>query len=45
VMNQETKDLVSKRWREYGLDRIATSLHPDNWSGQGPDAYNRLMRR
>ncbi len=44
VMNKETRDLVNNRWREYGLDRIAKSLHADNWSGQGPDAYNRVMR-
>ncbi len=35
VMNAETKALVNKRWRDYGLDRIAKSLHPDKWSGQG----------
>ncbi len=43
VMNAPTKDLVTKRWREYGLDRIAKSLQPDDWSGQGPRAYERLM--
>lgn len=43
VMNAETKTLVNKRWREYGLDRITKSLRPDDWSGQGPQAYNRLM--
>lgn len=44
TMNGETKALVTKRWRDYGLDRIAKSLHPDTWSGQGPHAYERLMR-
>jgi 4-hydroxy-3-polyprenylbenzoate decarboxylase len=43
VMDDETKALVTKRWRDYGLDRIAKSLQPDNWSGQGPRAYERLM--
>jgi 4-hydroxy-3-polyprenylbenzoate decarboxylase len=44
VMDAPTKELVSARWREYGLDRIAKSLRPDDWSGQGPQAYERLMR-
>jgi 4-hydroxy-3-polyprenylbenzoate decarboxylase len=45
VMNHETRALVSKRWRDYGLDRIAKSLRPDPWSGQGEAAYDRLMGR
>ncbi len=44
VMNKETKALVNERWRDYGLDRTAKSLHSDTWSGQGPGAYERLMR-
>ncbi len=44
-MDQKTKELVSKRWREYGLDKIAKSLVADDWSGQGPRAYNRLFHR
>jgi 4-hydroxy-3-polyprenylbenzoate decarboxylase len=44
IMDDRTRDLVTKRWREYGLDRIAKSLQPDDWSGQGPRAYTRLFR-
>ncbi len=43
-MNGKTRALVSERWREYGLDKIAKSLSADAWSGQGPAAYDRLMR-
>jgi len=43
-MNDATRALVSKRWREYGLDRIAKSLQPDDWSGQGPRAFARLFQ-
>src|SRR5579863_3158459 len=43
VMNGATRALVTKRWRDYGLDKIARSLQPDAWSGQGPGAYERLM--
>ena len=35
VMDEKTKALVTKRWHEYGLDRIAAALQPDAWSGQG----------
>jgi len=35
VMDERTRAIVSKRWREYGLYRIAASLQPDDWSGQG----------
>ncbi len=45
VMDTKTQQLVSKRWRDYGLDAISKSLVPDAWSGQGPSAYQRLMRR
>ncbi len=44
VMNAATRKLVSDRWTDYGLDRIAKSLAPNEWSGQGPSAYDRLMR-
>ncbi len=44
VMDASTRERVSKRWREYGLDRVAGALHPDRWSGQGPDALERLLR-
>ncbi len=44
TMDAATRERVTKRWQEYGLDRIAKSLQPDDWSGQGPGAYARLMR-
>ncbi len=44
VMDGATRALVSKRWRDYGLDRIAASLRPDTWSGQGQHAFDRLLR-
>jgi len=44
IMDAATRERVSKRWREYGLDRIAAALQPDDWSGQGPAAYNRLFK-
>ncbi|HYL28232.1 MAG TPA: hypothetical protein VEW74_10400, partial [Candidatus Nitrosotalea sp.] len=44
VMNGATRRLVSQRWSAYGLDRIAEALQPDEWSGQGPSAYERLIR-
>ncbi len=36
IMDPQTRELVEKRWREYGLDSIAEMLQPDSWSGQGP---------
>ncbi|MHB8147338.1 MAG: menaquinone biosynthesis decarboxylase [Vulcanimicrobiaceae bacterium] len=45
VMDAATQALVSKRWRDYGLEGLAKTLVPDAWSGQGPSAYERLMRR
>jgi 4-hydroxy-3-polyprenylbenzoate decarboxylase len=44
IMDAATRERVSKRWREYGLDAIASALRPDEWSGQGPLAYNRLFK-
>ncbi len=44
VMDGKTKQLVDKRWKEYGLDRIGKMLAPDVWSGQGPLAFERLRR-
>jgi 4-hydroxy-3-polyprenylbenzoate decarboxylase len=44
VMDGAVRDQVTKRWREFGLDRIGKALSSDEWSGQGPSAYNRLMR-
>ncbi|MEO6912910.1 MAG: menaquinone biosynthesis decarboxylase [Candidatus Baltobacteraceae bacterium] len=41
VMNDQTRDLVSSRWKEYGLDRISDALRADDWSGQGPQALRR----
>ena len=35
VMDAPTRDLVDKRWREYGLDKIGAMLVSDAWSGQG----------
>jgi 4-hydroxy-3-polyprenylbenzoate decarboxylase len=43
LMDEATRDLVSKRWKEYGLDRIERSLRGDSWSGQGPAALRRLL--
>jgi 4-hydroxy-3-polyprenylbenzoate decarboxylase len=42
TMDRGIKAQVSNRWREYGLDRIASSLVPDAWSGQGPAAYRKV---
>src|SRR5579863_1145358 len=44
LMDAETRRLVSERWRDYGLDTIARALSPNDWSGQGPAAYARLMK-
>ena len=43
VMDENTRKLVSGRWKEYGLDRIDRSLRPDSWSGQGQSAVRRLL--
>ncbi|HEY5257063.1 MAG TPA: hypothetical protein VIJ12_01645, partial [Candidatus Baltobacteraceae bacterium] len=45
VMDDPTRALVDKRWSEYGLDRIGAALVPDDWSGQGRRALDRLLRR
>jgi 4-hydroxy-3-polyprenylbenzoate decarboxylase len=44
VTNRATRELVNRRWREYGMERIEESLHPDAWSGQGYDALERLLK-
>lgn len=44
VMDDATRALVTKRWREYGLDKLGNALAPDTWSGQGPQAYARLFK-
>jgi len=36
IMDDATDRLVTQRWRAYGLDRIESALHSDDWSGQGP---------
>ena len=43
IMDENTRRLVSERWKSYGLDRIERSLRPDAWSGQGPHALKRLL--
>jgi len=43
VMDASTRSLVTGRWKEYGLDRIARALEPDAWSGQGAQALGRLL--
>jgi 4-hydroxy-3-polyprenylbenzoate decarboxylase len=42
LMDQSTRALVTRRWREYGLHRM--EMHEDPWSGQGARAYQRLLR-
>jgi 4-hydroxy-3-polyprenylbenzoate decarboxylase len=44
VSTAATRELVSARWNEYGLDRIERALSPDAWSGQGPEAVERLRK-
>ncbi|HEY8296879.1 MAG TPA: menaquinone biosynthesis decarboxylase [Candidatus Baltobacteraceae bacterium] len=44
VSTAATRELVSARWNEYGLDRIERALSPDAWSGQGPAAVERLRK-
>ncbi len=44
LMDPSTRRLVSKRWKEYGLERIiAACAGNDGWSGQGPAALKRLL--
>jgi len=40
-MDSATKELVTRRWAEYGLKNFSTS--PNAWSGQGEDALRRLL--
>jgi 4-hydroxy-3-polyprenylbenzoate decarboxylase len=44
AMDPRVRERVNARWREYGLDKIAKSLQPDEWSGQGPRAFHRVTR-
>ena len=41
VMDTATRDTVTRRWAEYGLQRFVGE--PDAWSGQGPGALQRLL--
>jgi 4-hydroxy-3-polyprenylbenzoate decarboxylase len=43
VMDDKIRALVTRRWREYGLERLANGLRADGWSGQGPGALARLL--
>jgi 4-hydroxy-3-polyprenylbenzoate decarboxylase len=43
IMDDATRRRVSERWRAYGLDKIERALVADDWSGQGPGAYARLL--
>ena len=44
LMNRATRELVGARWKEYGLDVIERAFRPDDWSGQGPGALERLRK-
>jgi 4-hydroxy-3-polyprenylbenzoate decarboxylase len=45
IMDGRTRALVTKRWREYGLERVLDEVtDADDWSGQGRALYERLMR-
>jgi 4-hydroxy-3-polyprenylbenzoate decarboxylase len=44
VMTEAMRQRVTERWRTYGLERLERALQPDAWSGQGADAYARLLR-
>jgi len=41
VMDAPTRELVTRRWAEYGLGRMRSKA--DAWSGQGPAALARLL--
>ncbi|MBV9263476.1 MAG: UbiD family decarboxylase, partial [Candidatus Eremiobacteraeota bacterium] len=44
-MDEATRALVTQRWAAYGLDRLARHAVSDDWSGQGMDAYQRLLQK
>ncbi|MBC5815522.1 MAG: menaquinone biosynthesis decarboxylase [Candidatus Eremiobacteraeota bacterium] len=44
VMDAQTRALVDKRWKEYGLDRAFAHAKSDEWSGQGLRALERLLK-
>jgi 4-hydroxy-3-polyprenylbenzoate decarboxylase len=44
VMDSQVRERVGERWHEYGLDAVAGALQAaDEWSGQGPSAYAKLL--
>ena len=43
VLDARTRDLVSERWKAYGLERLERSMRSDAWSGQGAEALRRLL--
>jgi 4-hydroxy-3-polyprenylbenzoate decarboxylase len=43
IMDSSVRARVSERWSQYGLEAVANALCPDDWSGQGPAAYARLL--
>ncbi|MBV9971899.1 MAG: UbiD family decarboxylase, partial [Candidatus Eremiobacteraeota bacterium] len=42
-MDATTRELVDRRWGEYGLDQMKVT--DDTWSGQGSAALRRLLRK
>ncbi|HEV2262706.1 MAG TPA: hypothetical protein VGR69_10510, partial [Candidatus Rubrimentiphilum sp.] len=36
IMDAATRELVDRRWKEYGLSAIESALKGDDWSGQRP---------
>lgn len=45
VMDEATRELVTSRWKQYGLDGVLErKATADAWSGQGPHALRRLVR-
>jgi 4-hydroxy-3-polyprenylbenzoate decarboxylase len=42
TMDEATRDLVTRRWKEYGLHGMA--ITEDAWSGQGRFRLSRLLR-
>jgi 4-hydroxy-3-polyprenylbenzoate decarboxylase len=42
LMNAQTRERVSARWKEYGIGELLTGT-ADDWSGQGPDRLRRLL--
>ena len=42
LMNAQTRERVSARWKEYGIGELLTGT-ADAWSGLGPDRLRRLL--